>query len=307
MDAFLSSPSRAPDGSTAERLRRLEAVCLRDMADLAGLDGRRRGRLALRLALGGRVRRFARDVARFDHVVGDRGVARGARGLVGRYGGLVRAIGADGVPASGPLLLVANHPGLTDALAVYATTPRHDLLALARPQPLLTLLPEMGRHLLVVPDAGPERGRAVRALLRHLRDGGATLLFPAGHLEPEPTLLTNGTDPLGRWSISLGTLVRLTARHGIPLQIVPTAISGALARTTRRRFGPLIRRRSTPRGRDDLTALLQLAFPRLGPTTVLVRYGEPLDAATLATTDPDPAGITERIRGSLLDLLRRPL
>src|SRR5215208_6221386 len=71
-----------------ERLRRLEAVCLHDMADLAGLAGRRGGRLALRLALGGRVRRFARDVARFDHVVGDRGIAWGARGLVGRYGGL---------------------------------------------------------------------------------------------------------------------------------------------------------------------------------------------------------------------------
>lgn len=276
------------------------------MADLAGLDGCRGGRLALRLGLGGRVRRFARDVARFDRAVGRQGVARGARGLVHRYGGGVRAIGTERVPASGPVLLVANHPGLSDALAVYATAPRDDLLALARAQPLLALLPEMRRHLLIVPDVGLERGRAVRALLRHLRAGGAALLFPAGHLEPEPALLTNGTNPLGRWSTSVGTLVRLAARHGLPLRVVPTAISGVLARTTRRRFGPLIRRRSTPRGRDDLTALLQLAFPRLGRTTVLVRYGEPLDAATLAA-DADPAEITERVKEGLLELLRHPL
>lgn len=275
------------------------------MADLAGLDGRRGGRLALRLALGGRVRRFARDVARFDRAVGRQGVARGARGLVQRYAGDVRAIGTDRVPTSGPVLLVANHPGLLDALAVYATAPRDDLLALARAQPLLTLLPEMRRHLLIVPDAGPERGRAIRALLRHLQAGGAALLFPAGHLEPEPVLLTNGSGPLGCWSTGVGTLVRLAARHEIALRVVPTAISGVLARTTRRRFAPLIGCRPTPRGRDDLTALLQLAFPRLGRTTVLVRYGQPLAAATLAA-DADPAEITERVKQSLLELLRRP-
>ena len=40
--------------------------------------------------------------------------------------------------------------------------------------------------------------------------------------------------------------------------------------------------RRTLRGREDLTAVLQVAFPGLGPTTIRVRYGAPLDASTLA-------------------------
>jgi 1-acyl-sn-glycerol-3-phosphate acyltransferase len=290
--------------SGAERLRRLEAVCLRDMAELAGLDGYAGGRLALRVALGRRVRRFGRDIAGFDAAVGRLGVVSAARGLVHRYGSEVRAVGAGRVPVAGPVLLVANHPGLADALAVYATAPRGDLVTLARAQPLLRFLPEMGRHLLVVPDSGPDRARAARAMLRHLRDGGAVLLFPAGHLEPEPTLVAEGAGLLGEWSPGVGTLVRLAAGHGIPLQVVPTAISGVLARTTWRRFGPLIRRRRTPQGRADLAALLQLVFPRLGATTIRVRYGEPLDAAALAAAGPDAAGIAERVRAALDEGLR---
>ena len=282
-----------------ERLRRLDAVCLRDMAALAGLGDRPLGQRALQLVLGGRVRRFAREVARFDRAIGRDGLPAAAAELARRYGTEIAVLDATRVPRDGPLLLVANHPGLADALAVYATVGRPDLLAVARPQPLLTLLPEMSGHVLVAPDAGPARAGAVRAMLRHLGEGGALLLSPAGHLEPEPSVLAVGQDPLGAWSPGVGTLVRLATRRGIWPRIVPTAISGVLAEPIRRRFGPLLHLRRTPQGRADLAALLQLAFPGLGSTTARVRYGEPLDAAALAATDADPAVLTERIKEAL--------
>ena len=283
----------------AERLRYLEAVCLRDMAELAGLGDRPLGSLALQLILGGRVRRFARDVARFDRAVGLHGPAVAARTLARRYGTKITADGSAGVPGDGPLLLVANHPGLTDALAVYATAGRADVRALARPQPLLHLLPEMQRHVLAVPDASVGRAGVARATLRELERGRALLLFPAGHLEPEPSAVPCKQDPLGAWSTGVGALVRLAARRGIPLQVVPTAISGVLAEPVRRRFGPMLRLRHTARGQADLAAVLQLAFPRLGRTTARVSYGEPLDITTLVTTDADPAVLTARIRETL--------
>jgi 1-acyl-sn-glycerol-3-phosphate acyltransferase len=291
----------------AERLRRLEAVCLRDMAVLAGVERHSAARSALRLLFGGQVRRFARDMGRFSLEIGRLGVATASRQLAARYGGEIKVGLPHRIPSEGPLLVVANHPGLMDTLAIYATLGRADVRALSRPQPLLTLLSELHRHLLFMPDEGPGRAWAVRGLLGHLRDGGSAILFPAGHLEPEPTFLRDGADPLGCWSPGLGTLARLAVRHRIPLRIVPTAISGVLAHRIRRRFAPLIRLRRSAQGRADLVAVLQLAFPGLAATIVRVHYGDPLDAAALVGDDLDPAVATERVRDAVRTTLRPPL
>jgi 1-acyl-sn-glycerol-3-phosphate acyltransferase len=287
----------------AARLCALEDVCRRDMASLAGLAPDGPGGMALAWLFGAHARRFAREVAAFDAEVAGRGLPVAARALAARYGSEIVGEGVAHVPAVGPVLFVPNHPGLADGLALYATAPRIDVRAVARPQPLLGLMPNFAPHVLLLPDDGPARGGALRAVLRSLRAGGALALFPAGSLEPEPSLVADGEAPLGPWSSGLGTLVRLAARDGVPVRVVPTAISGALSAATWRRFGPLIRLRRTARGRADLAAFLQLAFPSLGRTTVRVRYGRPLAAAELAAASPDSAGVTGRVRAEVLRLL----
>ena len=296
-----------PSTEDAERLRQFEAVCLRDMALLAGVSDIEVGRRALEALFGGRARQFARDMADFDAEIDECGVAFASQGLMARYGGQIVPEGVEHVPREGPALFVGNHPGLMDSLAIYATAPRPDVQALARPQPLLLLLSALAPNLLLLPDDGPERGGALRAVLCSLRAGGALVLFPAGHLEPEPCLPETGAEPLGPWSSGLGTLVRLAARDGLPLRIVPTAVSGVLSTETWRRFRPLIRLRRTVRGRADLAAFLQLAFPSLGPTTVRVRYGAPLHVAELAAGSPDSATLTARVRDVVRSLLAASL
>ncbi|MCC6178160.1 MAG: hypothetical protein IT305_22890 [Chloroflexi bacterium] len=380
-----------PDASLdeAERARLLVEVCRRDLVALAGLGHRpTMGAVAVR-AFHLQVRRFARDLADFDRALAVDGVASASRELARRYGGCLIETGAEHVPTNGPVLLVANHPGLLDTLAVYATAPRPDVRALARPQPLLTLLSTLAPNLLFLPDDGPTRVGGLRSVLQALRAGSALLIVPAGHLEPEPALLgwplppgserghvmneatardqdgggverrgtmkgdiwmndlaglardtrsgdvawvngaghaerangaaragwangaaraleaatTSEWEPLSEWSPGVGTLIRLAARHGIPLQVVPTAIAGALSAEARRRFDPLIRLRRTTRGREDLTAVLQLAFPRLSPTTVQVCYGRPLAAAELAASGEGSVALTERVRTAVRQLL----
>lgn len=284
-------------------MRQFHAICRRDLASLSGIEKSRIGRQLLNLALGSQLRQFADNMATFNVELATRGLAEAAQALCARYGGRVVADGLEQVPRSGPILLVSNHPGMFDTLAIYATLPRSDIKALARPQPLLGLLSSLAPNLLMLPDEGAGRAGGLRQVLQLLRADGALLIYPAGHLEPEPLLLghhgLNGSsphEPLGPWSSGVGTLVKLAVRQGVPLQIVPVSLAGVLSTSTWRWFGPLLKLRRSVRGREDLTAVLQVAFPKVGPTTIRVRYGAPLNAATLADGDADVEAITTRIR-----------
>ena len=113
---------------------------------------------------------------------------------------------------------------------------------------------------------------------------------------------------MSRWACgraAWGRWFRLAARQGLPLRVVPTSISGVLFADTWRRFGPLVRWRRTVRGREDLTAVLQVAFPSLGRTKIHVRYGPSIDAADLAADDQDADAITARLRTAVLEQLTR--
>jgi 1-acyl-sn-glycerol-3-phosphate acyltransferase len=290
----------------SERRQQFYDICRRDLAILSGVEKSPVGRWLLNAALGSQLRLFADNMDAFNSDLTTRGLAEASQALCARYGGRVVADGLHHIPTDGPLLLVSNHPGMFDTLAIYATLPRTDIRALARPQPLLGLLSSLAPNLLMLPDEGAGRAGGLRQVLQSLRAGGALLIYPAGHLEPEPVLMgrhglkgESPNEPLGAWSSGVGTLVKLAARQGVPLQIVPTSLSGVLSTATWRWFGPLVKLRRTLRGREDLTAVLQVAFPGLGPTTIRVRYGVPLEAAALAADDADVEAITARLRSAV--------
>jgi 1-acyl-sn-glycerol-3-phosphate acyltransferase len=295
------------------QLREFHAICKRDLASLSGLSGSPLGRRLVELGFRSQLQQFAVNLSAYNEQLDRLGLAPASQELCARYNGRVAAEGLEHIPRSGPFLLVSNHPGMFDALAIFATIPRPDIRALARPQPLLGLMSSLAPNLLMLPDEGPGRAGSLRQVLQSLRADGALLVFPAGHLEPEPMLIGRhslspaGTDPLVQWSSGVGTLVKLAVRAGVPLRVVPMSSSGVLSTSTWRWFGPIIRTRRTLRGREDLTAVLQVAFPKLGPTTIRIRYGEPLDAAALAADDDDADAITARIkarvRAQLMDTL----
>lgn len=293
----------APPLDVSERLEQFHAICRRDLATLSGVEKSPVGRWLLSTVLGGQLRRFADTLAVFNEDLETRGLAEATISLCAQYNGRVVAEGLHHIPESGPILLVSNHPGMFDTLAIYATLPRSDIRALARPQPLLGMMSGLERNLLMLPDEGPGRAGSLRQVLQLLKAGGALLIYPAGHLEPEPLLVgrhglgsASPVEPLGAWSSGVGTLVKLAARQGVPLKVVPTSLAGVLSTSTWRWFGPLLKLRKSLRGREDLTAVLQVAFPRLGPTTIQVTYGAPLEAAALAAGDADVETITAQVR-----------
>jgi putative hemolysin len=180
--------------------------------------------------------------------------------------------GRENVPREGPLLLAANHPGLGDSLALFATTPRTDLRVVAAERPLLEALPNTSRYLLTVAEASPGRFGLVRTATRHLRDGGAVLTFPGGRIEPDPAVLPGAVEALDRWSASVDLFARLVPG----LAIIPVIVSGVLSPAALR--NPLTRLRRRKEDREWLAATLQMMTPALRNVTTRVAFGQPVRA-----------------------------
>jgi 1-acyl-sn-glycerol-3-phosphate acyltransferase len=283
-------------------LAQVEAVLAADFIALGGFDPRA-GRLALRSVLRYRLRRIARDVAAFDLAVERDGPGPAMAALAVAYGSRIEVAGRRRPPPDGPLLIVANHPGIFDSFALFSTAGRQDLIGLARPQPLFSVLPAMCQHLVLLPDEGPGRAAASRAVLRYLQAQRAVFIFPAGSLEPEPTLLAGAEDPLGPWLAGAGALVRVAARRQRDLLVVPAAIQGVISARAWRLFRPLIRLRRSAAARRDLATLLQIVCPSLGATRVTVRYGPPRRADELVGAAGDPEALVDLLRTELRPLL----
>lgn len=243
-----------------------------DLLSAFGLGSADRGRLPLELVSRIPARRLAHQIAVYDWIVGEWGLAAGGAWALERMSRDARVGGRENVPREGPLLLVSNHPGLADAVALFAATPRTDLRVVAAERPLLEALPNTSRHLITVQEGSPGRFGVVREATRHLRRGGAVLTFPGGRIEPDPATLPGAVEALDRWSSSVDLFARLTPG----LAIVPVVVSGVISPAALR--NPLTRLRRHRRDREWLAATLQMLTPALRDVTVRVEFGNPVPA-----------------------------
>jgi 1-acyl-sn-glycerol-3-phosphate acyltransferase len=120
------------------------------------------------------------------------------RFLLGLFYRRIDVVGIERIPASGPLIVVANHQNaMVDPMILLATVPRQ-LVPVAK-APLFGY-PLLGRALRLVgavpayrrQEGGtdPARNEALfRAAADTLRNGGAILIFPEGMSQPQPMLM----------------------------------------------------------------------------------------------------------------------
>lgn len=267
MNAALFLPPSAP--RRGERLRILTRCNVADL--LSGLKVERPG-LRRAVSVAGLVPAygFAHVLASYDDEVGRDGMVAGAERLLRSFTREVRVAG-EPVPPSGALLVVANHPGLVDAMALVSTLrSRPDLKIIAADRDLLRAIPNVGARLMYVhPDRGGRTG-LVRDVVAHLRDGGAVLTFPAGRIEPDPAIdAERARAALGAWTDSTTLLLRRVPET----VVVPMAVSGVVS--VRARHHPWSRRLSGP-DRDSAAATLQVLWPPYRDTRTTVRVGPSL-------------------------------
>jgi hypothetical protein len=283
------SPVRTP--KLPAHVDTLTQVCADQLLEAFGLSS---GVHSLDLLARIPAERLARQVATYDEVVGEWGLAAGGAWALERMARGLEVEGAEMVPADGPVLLAANHPGLADSLALFASIARRDLRVVAAEKPFLDALPNTSRYLIPVSEESPGRLGAVRTAARHLKHGGALLTFPGGRIEPDPAVLPGAEVALERWSESLDLFARLVPH----LTVVPAVVSGVLSTIALR--NPLIFIRRHRSDREWLAATLQMLTPALRNVTTRVAFGEPVRATGAAD-----GNVREAVLGETRRLISR--
>jgi hypothetical protein len=247
------------------RTRALLEVNIDDILAALGWRGGTTSRaLTGRLARGPALR-FAREMTTFDDAIGRSGIRAAAGALLPAFVRGIRVTGIEHVPSRGPVLLLSNHPGMTDTLALTASIPREDLLVLAAERPFLRALPAAARSLIFIPEEKEKRLAALRCAVAHLRSGGALLTFPAGEIEPDPAVLPGAVQALDRWSVSSLLFLRFVPE----CTVVPIVVSGVLARPAQQ--FPISWLRGRRADRERLAAMLQVLVHTLLPEAWRVR------------------------------------
>ena len=217
----------------------------------------------------------------FDNAVGTRGLVEAARQTQRLFVRDVRVFGADRVPGSA-FLALSNHPGMTDTLALFSALNRTDLKIIALNRPFLQSLPNTSKQLFYVTDNSNQRVTLIRQVSAHLRNGGAALTFPAGHIEPDPGIYPGAIESLKDWTDSVGIFIRLAPETAI----LPMLVRGVIWDKTAKNW--ILKIKKTRDEREKFAAALQLLAMvvfNAKPVTVTVQIGRPITISELGTTN----------------------
>jgi hypothetical protein len=216
--------------------------------------------------------RFARLAAEFDHQVGENGFRKAAQWLLPHFIKGYWVAGTEHIPQSGPLVIAANHPGTFDTFIIAACLPRDDIKFIARDMPLLRQLTSTSGYLIYSTRDIHVKMTAARAAIKHLRAGGALLVYPTGNMDPDPACMPGAEQSIERWSSSLELLLR-----NQPEAYYQTVISSGLLDPTYLRH-PISRRQKDERWTQIVAEVLQLSqqftLPRKHKLIPEVTFGE---------------------------------
>jgi 1-acyl-sn-glycerol-3-phosphate acyltransferase len=214
---------------------------------------------------------LAERFVKYDRALGEAGMRHGSAWIIDDATGGLTVSGRERVLARGPLLVVANHPGLSDAVALLAALGREDAWIVTADYPFLRAMRLASRRFLFVSDDRADRLSAFRSIVSRLRAGETVIVFPAGGLELDPARSRAAAlTSLATWSRS----VELLARVARDTLVVPAVVSDVVSRSA---FDhPLAKRRAVPKERQRMATLLQLALPAYRPGRVSVTFGAPI-------------------------------
>lgn len=299
--AFLSANAQRDDDADV-RTARVAHLTQINLDDLAASFGWRDGTLLAGIArrvLHKPARTFARQILEFDTTVGQHGLVSAACRALPHYARDVRVFGGDRIP-TGPFLALANHPGMTDTLALIGALNRPDLLLVALRRPFLQALPHTSRRLSCLSDEPFAHAAVMRKVGAHLRAGGAALSFPAGHIEPDPDAHGGAVASLESWAPSAGVFARLAPDSAL----LPVLVRGVVWTTVpgwpRRRM-PILTEAAKATAALQLLASIVL---NVRPVSVTVQIGRPIYARDFRRAKS--RALHDAVLAEMSNLIRNP-
>ena len=209
----------------------------------------------IRMIFGKAARATAEVGIGLDCAVADGGLPAGARWLLPRFVKSHSACGVENIPASGPLVIASNHPASIDSIVISAHVNRLDYKVIIGDIPFFEHLPHVSQYSIFAPDTNNTAGRmqVMRESIRHLRNGGALLIFPRGSIEPDPAFMPHPDAEFDHWSRSLEIFMQRVPG----LQILITIASGVISQSAMHH--PITWFRKTRPDRQRLAFMYQLA------------------------------------------------
>lgn len=244
--------------------------------------------------------RFGRIAALADSEAGFSGISGAARRILPDLSLSPAARGGENIPRDGPLLVVSNHPGAFDSVAILSCIPREDIKVFITDVGFTRAFPIARRYFIYVPKDAAGRMTALRASIDHLRSGGALLIFAHGDVEPDPELSPGSYEAIQDWSRSIEIMLRQVPETWLQVAIASGVLMPEFL------HNPLVKIRRTAPRRQKLAAVLQICqqmlFPRSVRPDVHISFATPVQGTALVDGDPMAAviGIARRLLGDHL-------
>jgi hypothetical protein len=248
-----------------------------------GLNRRGLLRLGLGWLFAPPTRIFARYMAAVDAAMADGGAPAGCRVMMDALHVQIESLSLSNIPSEGPALILANHPGAYDSMAIGSLVPRQDLKAIVSKTRLYQVLPNLRPNVFFVSKDPGESMLALKSAVEHLRQGGILLQFGSGLIEPDPAMHPVGDEVFAKWSPSVEIMLRKVPET----IVVPTITSHVLLQRFERHPLTLLRQGAMDKRRlaEFTQVIQQLLSPKSVRANPRISFGAPF---TLADLEPEP-------------------
>jgi hypothetical protein len=242
---------------------------------------------------------FARIAGQFIQGAVKIGVSQSGKQTMPAFSMKAIARGAGDMPVKGPLLLVTNHPGALDSLALASCLVRSDVRIMVSDTPFMRQFGAESNFFIYVDFKTIGGMVALRDAIAHLKNGGLVIVFAHGEVEPDPELDEHGAfQSIGEWSNSIEAMLRKVPETQLQLGIMSGAVAPKFIKS------PLVKLRKKSfeqqKVAEFIQVIQQMIFPKSVEIDIHLSFAKPF---TIEQNDKTMPEIIHRARGVLEDHL----